>query len=345
MSGKARLKAGTTKAPVVRREDLDDNISTYSLADDGRAAEERVHFVAMDRIEPSPFQVRRVFPEPEIEELANSIRDAGLVHAPKGRPHPSKLGWIELMPGEMRLRALQRLVERGEADDVLKRDGEGKWLAPIVVVSVDDERAEAIVFAENDARTDLSAWEWALAWQQRRDRRKERGQPATVRDVAAVHGKPHTTVGEYLRVADTISEEILASAGVMTTEGVDHTRMSDLSFNALKGIAATAGQGTRAAAEHLLQELARVGDSMAKQRIQTGRAAARAPTGLVRTFQINIRQPLPDLTPQQATHYLGRISEALPVLASRAIEDIDNGRAEALASILEQAARRLRNSR
>lgn len=344
MSGKARLKVGAGQAPVVRREDLDDNISTYNLADDGRAAEERVHYIAIDRIEPSPFQVRRVFPEPEIEQLANSIRDNGLVHAPKGRPHPSKLGWVELMPGEMRLRALQRLIERGEADAVLKRNGEGKWLAPLVLVSVDDDRAEAIVFAENDARTDLSAWEWALAWQQRRDRRRERGQPATVRDVAAVHGKPHTTVGEYLRVADAVTEEVLASAGVTTVGGPDHTRMSHLSFNALKGIAATAGQGTRAAADHLLQELARAGDSAAKQRLQAGRAA-RAPAGMVRTFQINIRQPLPELTPQQATHYLGRISEALPVLASRATEGIDGRKAAELAAVLEQVARCLRNPR
>lgn len=343
MSGKARLGGARTAAPLVRREDLDDNITTYQVDADGRSAEERVHHVRIDMVEPSPFQVRRVFPEREIEELADSIRDTGLIHQPKGRPHPAKPGWVELMPGELRLRALQRLIERGEADAVLKRDGAGNWLAPMIIVTVDDERAESIVFTENEARTDLSPWEWALAWQQRRDRRRERGQPATVRDVAAAHHKPHTTVGEYLRVADALSAEVLEAAGVVAGGGTDHGRMARLPFSALKGIAATADGGVRPAAERLLQELRRVGDRAATERLQNPRSAPRAPLGAGKqSFQINIRQPLPDLTPQQATHYLGRISVALPVLARRAAEGMEGGDARALADTLEETARLLR---
>lgn len=342
MSGKARLGGGA-KAPTVRREELDDNVSTYRIEADGRAAEERVHQVPLSRVEPSPFQVRRVFPESEIEDLADSIRANGLIHPPKGRPHPEKPGWVELMPGELRLRALQRLIDRGEAEGILKRDREGNWLAPIVVVSVDDERAESIVFAENESRTDLSPWEWALAWQQRRDRRKERGQPATVRDVAAAHDKPHTTVGEYLRVADAITPELLAQAGVVGQGGSDHGRMARLPFSALKGVAAATAQSTAAAAQLLLQELRRAGDHAARERLQKGeKAARRSSVGGKQSFQINIRQPLPELTPRQATHYLGRISTALPVLAERAVEDIEAADARELAETLEAAARRLR---
>ncbi|HEV2147736.1 MAG TPA: ParB N-terminal domain-containing protein [Longimicrobiaceae bacterium] len=343
MSGKARLGGSRAAAPLVRREDLDDNVTTYQLDADGRSAEERVQHVRIDRVEPSPFQVRRVFPEREIEELADSIRDTGLIHQPKGRPHPAKPGWVELMPGELRLRALQRLIERGEAEGVLKRDGAGNWLAPIVLVTVDDERAESIVFTENEARTDLSAWEWALAWQQRRDRRKERGQPATVRDVAAAHHKPHTTVGEYLRVADALSMDVLGAAGVVAGGGPDHGRMARLPFSALKGIAAAADQGTQAAAERLLQELRRIGDRTAAERLQAPRSAVRSQGGAGKqSFQINIRQPLPDLSPQQATHYLGRISTALPVLARRAAEGIGGEDARSLADTLEETARLLR---
>lgn len=343
MSGKARLsKAGLAKAPAVRREDLDDNVSTYRLEADGRAAEERIQHVPLSRIETSPFQVRRVFPEPEIEELADSIRQNGLIHPPRGRPHPAKPGWIELMPGELRLRALQRLIDRGEAEAVLKRDGEGKWLAPIVVVSVDDERAESIVFAENEARTDLSPWEWALAWQQRRDRRRERGQPATVRDVAGAHDKPHTTVGEYLRVADAITPELLAAAGVVAQGGPDHGRMARLPFGALKAVAAGTAQGTETAAQLLLQELRRAGDHAARERLQEQAGAGQRGASGKQSFQINIRQPLPELTARQATHYLGRISSALPVLAERAVEEIDAAEARALAETLEETARRLR---
>lgn len=343
MKGKARLGAGGVQAPVIRREDLDDNMSSYDLDADGRSGEERIRPVRLDRIEPSPFQMRRVFPEAEIEELADSIRANGLVHHPKGRVHPTKSGWIQLMPGEMRVRALQRLVERGEAEGVLKRDGQGNWLAPVIVVAVDDERAEAIVFAENEARTDLSPWEWALAWQQRRDRRAERGQPATVRDVAAAHSKPHTTVGEYLRVADAITTELLVAAGVVASGSVDHSRMARLPFSALKGVAVAAAQDVVVAAERLLQELRRVGDRAAAERLRSPKVGVkRLPGGGKQSFQINIRQPLPDLTPQQATHYLGRISTALPVLAGRAADGISQADARALAATLEEAARLLR---
>jgi ParB-like chromosome segregation protein Spo0J len=343
VSGKARLGTSKLQAPTVRREDLDDNISTYRLEADGRSAEERVQYVRLDRIEPSPFQVRRVFPEAEIEELADSIRDNGLVHQPKGRPHPTKPDWIELMPGELRLRALQRLLDRGEADRVLKCDSGGNWLAPVTVVAVDDERAESIVFAENEARTDLSAWEWALAWQQRRDRRQERGQPATIRDVAAAHNRPYQTVGEYLKVADGLTLEVLAAAGVIADGGPDHSRMGRLSFSTLKGVAATAAQSVDAAATHLLQELRRVGDHAATERLQSRQASARrGPSAGKQSFQINIRQPLPELTPQQATHYLSRISAALPILAERAAHEIGTESACELATTLEQTAKLLR---
>lgn len=344
MSGKARLGVGGAQTvPAIRWEDLDDNVSTYQLDADGRSAEERVQYVRLDRIEPSPFQVRRVFPESEIEELANSIRDNGLVHAPKGRPRAGSPGWVELMPGEMRLRALQRLIERGEADTLLRRDKEENWLVPVVVVSVEDERAESIVFAENEARTDLSPWEWALAWQQRRDRRAERGQPATVRDVAAAHNKPHTTVGEYLRVADAISLEVLTGAGVVAGGGADHTRMARLPFSVLKGVAKSTLQGTTPAAQHLLQELRRVGDHVAKEQLEQRDAASRRNRHTRHgSFQINIRQPLHELTPRQASHYLSRLSTALPILAHTAAEEIGMEDARDLATILEEVAKVLR---
>src|SRR5690606_23780502 len=130
-----------------------------------------------------------------IEELAESIRANGLIHEPRGRPHPDRPGWVQLMPGEMRLRALNRLIERGEAEGLLQRDADGTWLVPIQVEAVDDDRAEAMVLSENLDRTDLSAWEWSLAWRQRRDSLRSRGQPATVRDVAASLGKKFQTVG------------------------------------------------------------------------------------------------------------------------------------------------------
>lgn len=81
------------------------------------------------------------------------------------------------------------------------------------------------------------------------------------------------------------------------------------------------------------------------ERIQLGRSAKREISVRGKnSFQINIRHPLPQLTPRQATHYLGRISEALPILAGRAAKDIEDTDAQKLARGLEEAARVLRGA-
>lgn len=334
-----RLGRGTASSkPAVR---LDQNVLSYDAQRDGRSVEGRVQQVRIDQVEPSPYQVRRVFPEREIEELAESIRTNGLIHEPRGRPHPERPGWVQLMPGEMRLRALHRLIERGEADEVLQRDGEGNWLVPIHVEAVDDDRAEAMVLSENLDRTDLSAWEWALAWRQRRESLRRRGQPATVRDVAASLGKKFQTVGQYLRAADGVEPEVLAGAGVTTDDGPDHRRLGQLSLAALLRVAGAREQGSEAAAERLLRELKRAGDSLAAAQLERLRERDRRRRGAA-SFQINIRQALADLTPRQAQHYLDRIAPAVGVLAVRAAAEIPPDHAAELAASLEEAAARLR---
>ncbi|MQA92797.1 MAG: hypothetical protein GEU90_21675, partial [Gemmatimonas sp.] len=60
--------------------------------------------------------------------------------------------------------------------------------------------------------------------------------------------------------------------------------MARLPFSALKGVAA-APHGVEAAAQHLLQELRRVGDHAARERLQKGEKSARP-----MSFQINIRR-------------------------------------------------------
>lgn len=325
--------------PAVR---LDQNVLSYDAHRDGRSAEGRIQQVRIDRIEPSPFQVRRVFPEREIEELAESIRANGLIHEPRGRPHPKRPGWVELMPGEMRLRALQRLIERGEGEVALQRDGEGNWLVPIQVDPVDDDRAEAMVLSENLDRSDLSAWEWALAWHQRRESLRKRQQPSTVRDVAASLGKKFQTVGQYLRAADALGVEVLKAAGVTLSGEADHRRMGQLSLAALLRIATASEQGREAAADRLLRELKRAGDALAAEQLTRRRERQQRLHGEPASFQINIRHSLSELTATQAEHYLDRMTPALGVLAERAAAEISAERAQALAGALEAAAKRLR---
>ena len=343
MSRRLGKPGGALPAPVVR---LDDNVGTYDVRRDGRSGEGRVQSVRLDRIEASPFQVRRVFAESDVEKLADSIVETGLIHEPRGRPHPTKPGWVELMPGEMRIRALRRLVERGEGEGLLERDGEGNWLVPVRVDETDDERAESIVLAENQDRTDLSPWEWALAWRQRQDSLARRGLPASVRDVAGRSNQKFQTLAEYLAVARAVTPAVLTEAGVVRGAEPDHQRMARLPLAALKRVAQAAGQGganVAAAARTLLMELRRAGDAEATVRLERSRRAP-ASAGPMGGFQLNIRVPLDRLTPAQATHYLTRMTGALDVLAERASE-ADPAEVEALASRLESALSRLRAGR
>lgn len=336
----SKLKLGQAK-PTVRLEG--ENVASYRVENDARGGEGRTQQVPIDRVDPSPFQVRRNFPESEIEALATSIRTHGLIHEPKGRPHPQKPGWVELMPGEMRLRAFRRLIERGEAEGVLQQDAEGRWLIPIKIDRLDDDRAEAIVFSENMDRSDLSPWEWALAFQQRRDSRQARGHSATVRDVAESLGKPFQTVSRYIQAADGITPEVLARAELVRDSQTDHHRMARLSLAALIRVALAAGQGSDAGAEALLLELKKAGDSTAAASLArlTRRKQQQRVRG-TRTFQINIRQSLDELSPKQATHYLSKIAPVVEVLAERAVEDLDSAVAHDLAEALESALQHLR---
>jgi hypothetical protein len=314
----SRGRRGGGELPRVR---LDDNVGSYDVEQDGRGAAGRTQRVRLDRIEASPFQVRLVFGPAEIEQLADSILSTGLIHEPRARPHPSRPGWVELMPGEMRVRALQRLVERGEAGGVLEQDGEGGWLVPMRVEPADDEAALAMVFSENLDRSDLSAWEWAMAFRRRRDRLREAGQPSGVRDVAAVMRRPFQTVGEYLQVADGMAPEVMAGAGVLVGGEPQHERLARLSLAALLRVVRSGARGTSAGVETLLAELRKAGDDQAKE-AETIRREALASGSAAATagFQLNIRQPLETLSACQAATYLTRIIPAVKTLAERAGE-------------------------
>jgi hypothetical protein len=303
----------------------------------------RVQHVRLDRIDPSPYQVRLVFPDGEIDALADSILATGLIHEPRGRPHPTRPGRVELMPGEMRVRALERLVQRGQAEGVLQRDAEGRWLVPVVLGEVDDERAERMVASENGDRSDLSAWEWARAYAARRERRRERGLTAGVRDVAASagSGKKFQTVGEYLQVADALTMEVLLAAGVVKEGEPDHARLAKLPLAALRRVVRAAATSATAAAERLLQEFVRAGDVIAAERLAERERVLQPPAEPGEAgFQVNIRQPLATLASHQAARYLSRLAPVVEVLAGRA--ELDAGEAEQIAAALEAAARAVR---
>ncbi len=97
----------------------------------------RVRFVAIDRIRPNPIQPRQVFEPTALRELAESIRQHGVLQPLAVRRTPAGL---ELVAGERRLRA-SRLA--------------GLQLVPCIIVNVDAEQSGLLALVENLQRQDL----------------------------------------------------------------------------------------------------------------------------------------------------------------------------------------------
>ncbi len=100
----------------------------------------------LERIEPGQYQPRRQFDEASLEELANSIREQGLLQPIVVRP--LKSGQFEILAGERRWRASQQA---------------GLKQIPVLVREIQDKDALAIALIENIQREDLNSLEEARA--------------------------------------------------------------------------------------------------------------------------------------------------------------------------------------
>jgi ParB family transcriptional regulator, chromosome partitioning protein len=105
--------------------------------------------VPIETIRPSPFQPRRHFGEEELEGLAQSIREKGIVQPLLVRPAEDEAADFELVAGERRWRAAQRA---------------GLHEVPIVVRPLGNSEVLEIALVENLQREDLSPLEEADAY-------------------------------------------------------------------------------------------------------------------------------------------------------------------------------------
>lgn len=105
----------------------------------------RVYSLPIDAICPNPNQPRRRFSPDALRELADSIRELGVLQPLTVRSVGRE--W-ELIAGERRLRAA-RLA--------------GLTHVPCIVVDADEERSSLMALVENLQRRDLDFWEEALA--------------------------------------------------------------------------------------------------------------------------------------------------------------------------------------
>lgn len=142
------------KQPPVSVDQRDEGASSSpdSSVDEG----DGLRFIPVDAVTPSPFQPRHAFDEKELESLAASIHQSGLLQPiVVRRIEEGEVARYELIAGERRWRA-GRMA--------------GFTELPAVVRDADDETAAGLALIENLQRTDLNAVERADALRSLQDR-------------------------------------------------------------------------------------------------------------------------------------------------------------------------------
>src|SRR5262249_11372188 len=143
---------------------------------DGGAVRE----VAIELVRPGAFQPRRRFDEVELEALAQSVREKGVLQPLLVRPVDEADVAFELIAGERRWRAAQRA---------------GLHRVPVLVRALADAEAMEIALIENLQREDLNALEEAEAY-----RRLMQEFGRTQANLAESVGKSRSHVANTLRL-------------------------------------------------------------------------------------------------------------------------------------------------
>ena len=138
-------------------------------------------------IERSPYQPRRDFKEEELKELAESLKNNGLVQPPTVRKNAA--GKYELIAGERRLRAALLA---------------GWKKIRVTLIEADDLTAAAMTTTENLQREDLNPIEEAVGYKTLQD-----GFGLTQQEVADRVGKGRATVANSLRLLE-LPDEVKA---------------------------------------------------------------------------------------------------------------------------------------
>ncbi len=154
---------------------LDALISTDEVSTQGSST---INEVALDQIEANPNQPRREFDTESLQELANSIRELGIVQPITLRQLAD--GQYQIVAGERRWRASQMA---------------GLQTIPAYIRTIDDESVMELALVENIQREDLNAIEIALAYAHLLEK-----EGMTQERVAERVGKSRVAVTNYLRL-------------------------------------------------------------------------------------------------------------------------------------------------
>lgn len=111
------------------------------------SSNEEIKKIPISSIVPNRFQPRTVFNDDKIAELAQTIHTHGIIQPIVVREY--ELGKFELIAGERRYRAMQKL---------------GWELAPVIIKNFNDRETASVALIENLQREELSPIEEAIAY-------------------------------------------------------------------------------------------------------------------------------------------------------------------------------------
>jgi ParB family chromosome partitioning protein len=136
--------------------------------------------VPIEFVRANPRNPRRMFTETELDELAKSIRERGVIQPVVVRRVPGAQDAYEIIAGERRWRASQRA---------------GQHEIPIVLIEANDREALELAIIENVQRSDLNPLEEAMGYQSLAQEYAH-----SQDDIARVVGKSRSHVANMLRL-------------------------------------------------------------------------------------------------------------------------------------------------
>lgn len=145
--------------------------------------------VPVEKIAPNPDQPRRDFSREALEDLANSIREKGIIQPLIVRENANNPGTYEIVAGERRWRAAQ-MAQLHEI--------------PVLVRDFDDTEVLEIAIIENIQRADLNPVEEAMAFRQLMEKFGH-----TQEKLAEALGKSRSYIANLLRLLQ-LPDEVLA---------------------------------------------------------------------------------------------------------------------------------------
>jgi len=156
---------------------LGDMAEPETMSEQAKVGSKRV---PIEFIHPNPRNPRRHFAEEDLADLAQSIRQRGVVQPILVRTAPGQIHHFEIIAGERRWRASQRA---------------GQHEIPVIVQEVSDKEALELAIIENVQRADLNPLEEAYGYEQLI---AEFGY--TQQDLGQVIGKSRSHVANTLRL-------------------------------------------------------------------------------------------------------------------------------------------------